>query len=106
MTFQVACKCWSCEEVNNQTGFTPVDLIVLTDKATGRIGKLAAIQLLSRGGEIPVLHLDDSIEVVSEFAGHRNITPIHIAVPGRGRTEYPAVPVSRALRVRISFASC
>ena len=83
-----------------------MDLIVLTDKATGRIGKLAAIQLLSRGGEIPVLHLDDSIEVVSEFAGHRNITPIHIAVPGRGRTEYPAVPVSRALRVRISFASC
>ena len=83
----------ACEEVYGQTGFTPVDLIVLTDKATGRIGKLAAIKLLSRGGEIPVLHLDDSVEVVSELAGHRNITPIHIAVPRRGRTEYPSVPV-------------
>ncbi|OLP93635.1 hypothetical protein AK812_SmicGene24425 [Symbiodinium microadriaticum] len=82
----------ACEEVFGQTGFTPVDLIVLTDKATGRIGKLAAIKLLSKG-EIPVLHLDDSVEVVSELAGHRNITPIHIAVPRRGRTEYPSAPV-------------
>ena len=82
----------ACEEVFGQTGFTPVDLIVLTDKATGRIGKLAAIKLLSKG-EIPVLHLDDSVEVVSELVGHRNITPIHIAVPRRGRTEYPSAPV-------------
>ena len=76
-----------------QTGFTPIDLVILADKPTGPRGKRAILELLTRGGEIPVMHLDDSVEVVTELSGARNVTPIHLAIPRRGRIEYPKGPI-------------